>query len=146
MIHRSVLRKCSILGAFVLFVLCGNATTNSREGEAWLKWSPEGRRTYVQGYLQGLQEGFASGCRFGVEGGKPEISYDEETKSSKECWSHYPVNYKDPAPFIDKITLFYQEYPTEQSTPIAQILKELYRGGSLSEFHKNHLTAVPKKD
>jgi len=129
MIHRSVLRKCSILGAFVLFVLCGNATTNSREGEAWLKWSPEGRRTYVQGYLQGLQEG-----------------YDEETKSSKECWSHYPVNYKDPAPFIDKITLFYQEYPTEQSTPIAQILKELYRGGSLSEFHKNHLTAVPKKD
>lgn len=137
---RKCIREVSTLAAVVLllFLCCPalHAVRNGSEGEDWLKWTPETRAVYIQGYFTGFWEGLGTGCHQGASVLTSGPSY---LRAVKKCNESYPRPNVDPITFAPLVTSFYEAYPRLRSVDIRDVLYEGVMGLSIAQIHEHFM-------
>jgi hypothetical protein len=95
------------------------ARSGTPQGELWMKWSLDQRLGYVQGFLQGLHEGYRDAC---VKAGL--ITPSSPTLADK-CIAQIPKIAFTSDQYEDLVTRFYTEYPQDKQLPIHLLLQKL---------------------
>ena len=92
------------------------------KGGDWVSWSAETRLAYVSAYVQAYVEGFRVGCEAGKEAYATNIPKGDV---GQKCVGKGKTFSKRLEDYVDKITEYYQSYPTDQHVQVARILEGL---------------------
>ena len=106
------------------------------EGSSWLKWPQDQRQAYVRGFLEGYFGGYFYGCQVATA----------ESKPTEPGFENFPFNkcmdkkwgYAQGTVVLEgEVTRFYKRYPENRNLLIHEVLKEIGKGRSLEDIHRN---------
>ena len=123
----------SVLLAVVSFGHSAKSQTNSRkihfpnartskDGDIWLQWDRSHRLGFVEGYLRGNHDGHEKGCLSAQEV-KSETSKTETSLLGMTQCLKTEKSFSGPVDiYANKITEFYQQFPSDREIPMIYVL------------------------
>lgn len=107
-------------------------TRTGQEGELWLKWSGEVRRTYVSAYLIGFTSGFGRGCEAGAKAVTPQPTGLKDDPSHN-CLQATPA-FPNSDLLTDRVTQFYDRHPSDRDLYVTEVIQGISKGLSAEEM------------
>ena len=92
------------------------------KGDDWMSWGAETKLAYVSAYVQAYVEGFRVGCDAGKEAYAKQIP---KWDAGERCVGRGKTFSKREEDYVDKITEYYQSYPTDRHVQVGKILDGL---------------------
>lgn len=127
------------LSALTLVVLLVKVAPGQRvccEGDIWLKWSPEARKTYVWGFSSGYARGYESACRKMDELWTAPPGSGPENDPLKKCLAEEMGLSKSADYYADGVTDFYSRYPGDRDISIEEVVEQLAKGLTVEQIHR----------
>lgn len=123
----------------MLVVVSGNTAPGQRtlrEGDTWLKWSPDAQVEYVWGFAAGYGGGYEKACRLmdGLWNGPKGL--DNDNDPLKKCFAKETSLSRGADYYSQKVTQFYTQYPGDRNIMIGEVLEKLAEGFSLDQIHR----------
>jgi hypothetical protein len=98
-----------------------------KQGDVWMKWNQESRKTYILGYMAGYSTAYAEACRrVANEGGATSHCMEQQLEFSQ-----------DPVYYVKNITDLYTRYPDDRDIYLQEAIEQLSKGRTIEEIHSH---------
>jgi hypothetical protein len=105
------------------------------EGDTWLKWSSEARKTYVWGFSSAYARGYESACRKMDKLWTAPLGLGPENDPLKECLAEEIGLSKGADYYANAVTDFYTRYPGDRDIGIEEVVEQLAKGLTVAQIH-----------
>lgn len=104
------------------------------QGDWWLKWNKDQRKTYFYGYAIGYSNGFLRGCERGSAGSA--VKGTELQPRFDRCMEHERDFSRGPDYFVEAVTSFYTGHPEVRDIYPYEVLDLLGKGLSVEQIRR----------
>jgi len=128
----------TFLSVMTLALLAARVAPGQRvccEGDTWLKWSIEARKTYVWGFSSAYASGYENACRKMDKLWTGPVGPGLENDPLKECLSGEIGLSKSADYYADAVTDFYTRYPGDRDISIEEVVEQLAKGLTIEQVH-----------
>jgi hypothetical protein len=105
------------------------------QGDLWLHWDLQARRSYIDGYGLGYTRGHDDGCEQATHTRVGRLNDGQET-AAQHC-AEQQLDFSKGDEQLEKlVTTFYKTYPDSRDINIFEVLDLLAKNRTLDEIHR----------